>query len=120
MGGTQSLSDRKVILQFTVLTFCIAYGVSGVLIALGQFGYKVYSLVNSLQQFAMNIPFAIYILSPAIASYVVLKKNNNVTGFPEWLKTVFFAKNKISVYLFIVTGIEVLVQTLCCKIHQNI
>lgn len=105
MGGTQSLSDRKVILQFTVLTFCIAYGVSGALIALGQFGYKVYSLVNSLHQFAMNIPFAIYILSPAIASYVVLKKNNNVTGFPEWLKTVFFAKNKISVYLFIVTGI---------------
>lgn len=81
MGGTQSLSDRKVILQFTVLTFCIAYGVSGVLIALGQFGYKVYSLVNSLQQFAMNIPFAIYILSPAIASYVVLKKNNKVSDF---------------------------------------
>lgn len=47
MGGTQSLSDRKVILQFTVLTFYIAYGVSGVLIALGQFGYKVYSLVNN-------------------------------------------------------------------------
>lgn len=23
MGGTQSLSDRKVIVQFTVLTFCI-------------------------------------------------------------------------------------------------
>ncbi len=88
------MSDRKVILQFTVLTFCIAYGVSGVLIALGQFGYKVYSLVNSLQQFAMNIPFAIYILSPAIASYVVLKKNNNVTGFPEWLKTVFLQKIK--------------------------
>lgn len=66
------MSDKKVILQFTVLTFCIAYGVTSALIILGQFGYKVYGLVNSLQQFAMNIPFAIYILSPAIASFINL------------------------------------------------
>lgn len=98
------MSDKKVILQFTGLTFCIAYGMSGVLIALGQFGYKVYGFVNSLQQFAMNIPFAIYILSPAIASYIVLKRNK-VVGFQEWLKTVFFVKNKVSVYLFVVAGL---------------
>lgn len=98
------MSDKKVILQFTALTFCIAYGVSGMLIVLGQFGYKVYGFVNSLQQFAMNIPFAIYILSPAIASYIVLKKNK-VVSLQEWLKTVFFAKNKISIYLFVVAGL---------------
>lgn len=99
------MSDKKVILQFTVLTFCIAYGVSGVLIALGQFGYKVYGFVNSLQQFAMNIPFAIYILSPAIASYIVLKRNDKISGVQEWLKTVFYAKNTIYPYLLIVIGL---------------
>lgn len=95
------MSDKKIILQFTALTFCIAYGVSGVLIILGQFGYRVYSLVSSLQQFAMNIPFAIYILSPAIASFVILRKNNIVANLKEWLNNIFIGKIKypfISLY----------------------
>nr|WP_152800807.1 CPBP family intramembrane glutamic endopeptidase [Alkalibaculum sporogenes] len=88
-----------------MLTFCIAYFVSGALIYLGQFGFSVHSFVQSLQQFGMNIPFAIYILSPAIASFIVLKKNNKIADFKEWLKTVFYAKNNISIYLFVVTGL---------------
>ena len=80
------MTEKKIILQFTILTFCIAYCTSGILIVLGQFGYQVYSLVDSLPQFAMNIPFALYILSPAIASYLVLKQNKEVTGLLEWLK----------------------------------
>ena len=99
------IKDKKIIVQFTVLTFCIAYLVSGTLIVLGHFGYSVYNWVNSLQQFAMNIPFAIYILSPAIASYIVLKKNNKIAGFKEWLKTVFYAKNNIFLYLFVTAGL---------------
>jgi membrane protease YdiL (CAAX protease family) len=99
------VTDKKIIVQFTMLTFCIAYLVSGALIALGQFGFSVHSLVHSLQQFGMNIPFAIYILSPAIASYIVLMKNNKIAGFKEWLKTVFYAKNNISLYLFVVAGL---------------
>ncbi len=83
------MTDKKIIVQFTGLTFSIAYLVSGALIALGQFGYSVHNWAYSLQQFAMNIPFAIYILSPAIASYIVLKKNNKIADFKEWLKTVF-------------------------------
>lgn len=97
--------DKKIIVQFTVLTFCIAYLVSGALIALGPFGYTVYNWVHSLQQFGMNIPFAIYILSPAIASYIVLKKNNKIADLKEWLKTVFYAKNSIFPYLFVVAGL---------------
>ena len=83
------MRDRKITIQFTVITFCIAYLVSGCLIVLGQFGYSVYNWVNSLQQFVMNIPFSIYILSPAIASFIVLKNNNKISNFKEWLKTVF-------------------------------
>ena len=88
------MSDKKIVLQFTLITFCIAYCVSGVLIALGQFGYRVYGFVNSLDQFVMNMPFSIYILSPAIASYIVLKYNNQVANIGEWLKTVFSLKIK--------------------------
>ncbi len=99
------MTDKKIIVQFTMLTFCIAYLVSGALIALGQFGYSVYNWVHSLQQFGMNIPFAIYILSPTIASYFVLKKNNKIADFKEWLKTVFYAKNNLSLYLFVVAGL---------------
>jgi membrane protease YdiL (CAAX protease family) len=99
------MTNKKIIVQFTILTFSIAYLVSGALIILGQFGYSVYNWVHSLQQFVMNIPFSIYILSPAIASYIVLKKNNKIANFKEWLKTVFYAKNIIYPYLFVVAGL---------------
>ena len=75
------MANNKIIVQFTMLTFGIAYFVSGILIFFGQFGYTVYNWVNSFQQFAMNIPFAIYILSPTIASYVILKKNKKNSKF---------------------------------------
>ena len=99
------MTGKKMILQFVALTFAIAYSVSGVLIVLGQFGYRVYNWVDTLPQFAMNIPFAIYILSPAIASYIVLKKNKRISGFLQWLKTVFYAKNHGYPYLFMVAGL---------------
>ena len=99
------MTGKKITVQFTTHTFCIAYLVSGALIFLGQFGYSVQNWVHSLQQFGMNVPFAIYILSPAIASYIVLKKNNKIADLREWLKTVFYAKNNIFLYLFVVAGL---------------
>ncbi|WP_379141155.1 CPBP family intramembrane glutamic endopeptidase [Paenibacillus sp. sgz500992] len=103
------MTYKKIIVQFMMVTFCIAYLMSGALIALGQFGFSVQSSiqssVQSLQYFLTNILFAIYILSPAIASYIVLKKNNKIADFKEWLKTVFYAKNNISLYLFVVAGL---------------
>lgn len=99
------ITNKKITVQYTILTFCIAYFVSGTLIALGQFGYSVYNWVHTFPQFAMNIPFAIYILSPSIASYIVLKRNNKIANFKEWLKTVFYLKNNIFLYLFVVAGL---------------
>ncbi|MGO4530368.1 CPBP family intramembrane glutamic endopeptidase [Paenibacillus sp. 2TAF8] len=101
------MTDYKITVQFTMVTFFIASLVSGTLISLGQFGYSVHNWVYSLQQFGMNIPFAIYILSPAIASYIVLKKNKKIADFKEWLKTVFYVKNNISLYLFVAAGLAV-------------
>lgn len=99
------MTDKKITVHFMALTFFIAYFISGVLIVFGQFGYRVYSWVNTLQQFGMDIPFAVYILSPAIASFIVLKKNNKVANFWEWLKNIFYAKNSGYPYLFVVAGI---------------
>lgn len=99
--GDETLENKKITVQFTALTFCIAYLVSGTLIVLSQFGYTVHNWVDSLQQFISNIPFAIYILSPAIASYIILKKNKKIEGLKEWLKTVFYIKNNIFLYLYV-------------------
>lgn len=99
------MTDKKLLIRFTAVTFGIAYLVSGTLIVLGQAGYTVHNWVYSLKQFAMNIPFALYILSPAIASYIVLKTNNRIRGIKEWLKTVFYVKNSPFLYLFITGGL---------------
>lgn len=99
--------NKKLAIQFTVLTFCIAYLTAGILIFLGPYGYRVYNWVNSLQQFVMNIPFAVYIMSPAIASYIVLRKNNKAANLNEWLKHVFYVKNNGFPYLFVILGLSI-------------
>lgn len=99
------MKQKSIAVQFTVMTFGIAYGVSGILILLGRFGYRVYNWVDTLPQFAMNIPFAIYILSPAIASYIILRRNGMTANVREWLKTVFYAKNNVYPYLFVIAGL---------------
>lgn len=100
------MKDKKIIAQFIMLTFSIAYLASCVLVTLGQRGFSVDSTVQeSLQHLEMNIPFAIYILSPAIASYIVLRKNKLIENFKEWLQNIFYIKNKIFSYLFVVAGL---------------
>jgi uncharacterized protein len=99
------VTDKKILVQFTALTFAIATLVSGALIALGPYGYTVHNWVYTIQDFAMNVPFSIYILSPAIASFIILKRNKKVVNVMDWLKTVFYAKNKIFPYLFVIAGL---------------
>lgn len=99
------MAGKKITVEFTILTFCIAYLVSGVLIVAGHFGYRVYGWVDTLPQLGMNIPFAMYILSPAIASYIVLKRNHKTVGLREWLQAVFHVKNSGYPYLFVVAGL---------------
>lgn len=95
------MKTNKMMFQFTLLTFGIAYLVGGALIILSPFGYTVYNWVHSIQQFSANIPFSIYILSPALASYIVLKINKKISGPIEWLKQVFHLKNQLFLYLYV-------------------
>lgn len=101
------MMNKKITIQFVLLTFCIAYAVSGILIFLGQYGYRVHNWVTHMQQLMMNIPFAIYILSPAIASYVISRKHQLIKNFQEWLKTVFYFRNSPFSYLFVLAGVAI-------------
>jgi membrane protease YdiL (CAAX protease family) len=98
------IKDKKnVSIQFTLVTFCIVFISAGALIVLGQFGFAVQTASDAW----MNIPFVIYICSPMIASYIVLKRNGKVTGLKEWLKNIFILKCKISHYIFAILGIVI-------------
>lgn len=98
--------NKKITIQFVFLTFILAYLIGGALVFFGNFGYRVYSWVSTFQQFMMNIPFSIYIMSPAIACFIVLKINNKISIW-EWLKTVFHFQNSIFSYLFVFSGIAI-------------
>lgn len=90
-----------------MLTFVIAYGFSGGLIVAAQFGYQVHNVTTTIPEVLANVPFSIYILSPAIASYVVLRWNRRVSGLWEWLRIVFSVRGNISGYLFAFSALAV-------------
>ena len=101
------MEDKKLVSRFVVLTFCIAYTVSGALIVLGRLGYQVYGWVQTPAQWAANLPFALYILSPAIASYGTLRRSGRAVSFPQWLGAVFHVEKKGAPYLFVAAGLVV-------------
>jgi membrane protease YdiL (CAAX protease family) len=82
--------------QFTFLAFVIAWFCWGVCILFGQLGA---TLENSAW---LYVPYLLGALSPTIASYAVLKKNREVTGFKEWIKNVFRFKQPVRLYLFVI------------------
>ena len=87
----------KIVIQFTLLTLGITLLTWGGMVVLGQLGI---TLDNHPWQFAF---FMLGGLSPTYVSYIVLKRNGEVTGFKEWLKNVFYVKSKISHYLLAVS-----------------
>jgi len=93
--------SNRVAIYFTILTFFIAGVFSAGLVILGRFGFAVQSTDNIW----INIPFVIYICSPAISSYIVLKKQRIIGSFREWLGNVFSIKGKPSHYAFVFAGI---------------
>jgi membrane protease YdiL (CAAX protease family) len=104
-GG--GMRDVRIARQFVALTFVIAYGFAGALIVAATFGYRVNNVVTTLPEFAANVPFALYILSPAIASYIVLRRNGRVSHLGEWLRWVFAARGPLRGYVLIALTLTV-------------
>jgi len=92
--------NKKVVVQFTVLTFAIT-----LVAATGMFVFAHFGIPVVFTDPRVALLFALYALAPAIASYVVLKKHGKISGFKEWIKNVFYAKTSIFNYLFIVLGL---------------
>jgi membrane protease YdiL (CAAX protease family) len=88
--------NKKLIFHFLLLTFSIMVISWGLLAFLGQFNI---SLNNNI---FLYIPFMIGGVSPTIASYIVLRKNNKIAGFKEWIKNIFTIKMNIRYYILVI------------------
>lgn len=88
--------SRKLVIQFLLLTFAIMLTAWGTMFIFGQFGITIEA------NYWLYIPHIIGGSSPAIASYIVLKKSNRVSGFKEWIKNVFNVKAHVGFYLFVI------------------
>lgn len=88
--------NKKIVVQFIVLTFIIALVFWGGLSVFEHFGF-------TLDEYpVLNLLYLIGAWSPAIASFTVLKKNKEVSGIKEWLKNIFTIKTSVYKYLFVV------------------
>jgi len=87
--------NKKITLQFTVLTLAITLLTWGTAAVLGQFG------ITFDKHPWLWILFILGGLSPTYVSYIVLRKNGEVAGFKAWLKNVFHFKAKIRHYLLV-------------------
>jgi len=88
--------NKKLVLQFLLLTFLIMLFMDGTSLIFAQFGITIDD------NFWLFIPLLISSVSPAIASYIALKKNNRVIGFKDWIKNIFDFKARFSFYLFVI------------------
>jgi len=88
--------NKKLIFNFLLLTFSIMIIFNGLLLVLGQLGI----LIND--HIWLYVPYIVGGLSTIIASYFVLKNNNIITGFIEWIKNIFTIKTSIKYYVFTV------------------
>jgi hypothetical protein len=88
--------NKKIVTQFTILTFIIMAIAWGVCVICGQFG------ITKSNHAWLNIPYILGGFSPTIASYLVLKRNNKVTGLKEWFKNIFTFKSGVLFYLLVV------------------
>jgi len=85
--------NKKITLQFLGLTFAIMLTCWGTCVVCAMFG------ITLKDNFLLYLPYMLGGLSPTIASYIVLKKNQQVSGFKEWLKNVFKVKTSVWYYL---------------------
>lgn len=86
----------KLVTQFTVLTFSIALLTWGICAVFGLFGLTIENAAW------LWVFIALCAFSPTIASYIVLKNNNEVKSFTEWINNVFAFKSPLHFYLLVV------------------
>jgi membrane protease YdiL (CAAX protease family) len=87
--------NKKLVSQFLLWTFLIMLSGSGIVLLFAHFGLAVW---NHSWLYILSL---IGGCSPAIASYMALKNNNEVLGFTDWIKNIFTFKAPLRRYLFV-------------------
>ena len=88
--------NKKLFTDHLIITIVIALISWGLCIILGLNG------VTKDKHAWINIPYVLGAFSTTIASFIALKKNNEVKGFKDWLRHVFDFKHSILSYLLVI------------------
>ena len=96
---------RNIVLHYLILTFAIMLVSWGSCVIAGYYG------ITQDNNLLMYIPYLVGGFSPTIASYVVLKKHGRVSGFKQWLRTIFNVKAPVRYYIFVVAMCALFVLT---------
>jgi len=100
--------NKKTVTQFLLWTFALVLVASAGEYIIARTWGGIFAVDESSEySFSAYAVFGIIAatigaLTPAIASYIVLKKNGNISGLKEWLKNVFYVKSSIFHYAFVV------------------
>ena len=98
--------DIKIILQFLLITFAMVFILTLLSFALYRFDIEFVYRIWMDNTFIGIMPLNLfYALTPAIASYIVLKRYGKVKNAKEWLKNVFHVKSSVFHYMFIAFGL---------------
>ena len=105
--------NKKIVIQYTILTFLITYFFWGGLLACAQFGI-------TLDEYPiLYVPQFIGLWTPAIASFIVLRKNQEVSGMKEWLKNILAFRTSVYHYGFVVVMLVILIVLLIATSGLN-
>jgi membrane protease YdiL (CAAX protease family) len=88
--------NKKLVSQFLLLTFLLMLFGWGISLIFARFG------MTTNNHSWLYILFLTGGWSPTIASYIVLKKNNGVIGFKDWIKNIFTFKASLRFYVFVI------------------
>ena len=99
--------NKKIFTDHLVITFIIMGICWGLCIVLGMNG------IIKAEHAWINIPYIFGALSTTIASYIALKKSNEVTGFKDWLKHVFDFKHSVLSYLLAISFVILQALLMC-------
>lgn len=87
--------NKRQIISFLILTFLLTFSLRGIIIIANQFGFFEFGT-----SFGMLL-FVIGSMSPAIASFVCLKKSGLISNFKEFIKTAFDLRQKPIHYILV-------------------
>ena len=96
------LSKDYLLWTFSIMAVC--WGILAVLSLNGIFFNDIILLY---------IPYMLGGWSPTIASYIVLKKNNQVNNFKDWLRNVFDLKHNVFSYIMVLIFAIIFILSQC-------